>query len=515
VIETVDGLFRACLDDDPERVFVRTPTAEVSYAVAALRIAGTIYELRELGYRPQQRIACYVDETLPLLYFWLACSHLGLAPVPVSPTYSTATLAEIAARVGSRAVFAPSHASAVADAGLVALPPLERSMTASQARQLLDADRHDGDAIYAVLPTSGTTGKPKLVVRSHRAHIHGGHHVFARTTLGPNPRIGLLLSLNHVAAHTVTAAALVHGAPMCVPSEVDTAVSLSELRALDPTHFVATPRVLRSLRSQFDGGRWFGPSLRAITSGGAVVGSELFALIESEGVVAREVYGSSETSLLAATEVDPAQARPGYLRVLPGVTVRLADDGELLARSPGRMNGYFEDEDATRLAFDADFYRTGDFAEILDGEWLRIAGRKRDVFNSASGDNIFPSRIEALVEAIPGVDQVVLVGDQRPFLGALIVVTGDVEPVGDNGVLELEAHAARYAELGERIADLNLGLERPEQVRRIRLFGKRFPAEHYAPAMKGGWRRARAELGRRYVADIDRLYTNGYIVRPS
>src|SRR5439155_19769389 len=116
--------------------------------------------------------------------------------------------------------------------------------------------------------------------------------------------------------------------------------------------------------------------------------------------------------------------RPGIAgRVLDDITVRIADDGEVQVKSDYGMAGYLDADDLTRAAFTDDgFYLTGDLGTIDADGFLQLHGRSRDVFNSAEGSNIFPTRIEEMIEGLPTVRQVILVGDAKPFIVALICI---------------------------------------------------------------------------------------------
>jgi long-chain acyl-CoA synthetase len=350
-----------------------------------------------------------------------------------------------------------------------------------------------------------------LVVRQHK--------VFTRVArvLGdefpPDPadgplRVLLLLALTHGAGQYHMVATLYRAGTLCIPNGIDTAASLAEVRALDPHVLPMGPRVLRSLSEQraSNDTRLFGPSARMLFVGGSASRVELLHQMVAEGIEIGEGYGASEISILAQTR--RGRWKEGTVgEILPDVSLKLAEDGELLARSPGgRMIGYFGDDALTQQAFTPDgYYHTGDYCEIGADGYLRYIGRKHDVFNTFEGANVHPGRIEAMLEALPWVRQVLLIGDQRPFIAALMVLR-DEHSNDPDGYLEERGHPSAYARARAELGRLNEGLESVERVRAVALFGAPFPEQMYRPVGQGKIGRDRRQLGIRYAPYIDAMY---------
>jgi long-chain acyl-CoA synthetase len=275
-------------------------------------------------------------------------------------------------------------------------------------------------------------------------------------------------------------------------------VSLEEAEALAPTYIYLAPRIMRAL---IDGHRarygeaaasvpLCGGRLQWITIGGAMPDEALLAEVEARGIQIVEGYGATEISVLAMTV--RGHRRSGWVgKVVPEIDVRIADDGEVMARSQYRMAGYLDNPELTRESFDdAGYYHTGDLGEI-DGEgFLRIRGRKRDVFNSSEGSNIYPARIEEMLEGLPSIRQAILVGDGRPYLSALVVPDGD----------------ALHGRIASDIAGVNPRLEVFERVRRIAVLDAPFPADVYTPVAQSKVRRDRKKVAERYASVIAKLY---------
>jgi len=171
------------------------------------------------------------------------------------------------------------------------------------------------------------------------------------------------------------------------------------------------------------------------------------------------------------------------------------------------MAGYFEDEALSAAAFDDEgYYHTGDLATIDDEGFLRILGRKRDVFNSAEGSNIYPARIEELLEGLPGVAQAILIGDARAFISALVVVRDP--PAGNELLLAPEQHAAIYDAIGRQIAGVNARLEGFERVRRIAIFSGPFDGALYRAVGQGKIARDRPKVLAQHAELIAALYAD-------
>jgi len=277
---------------------------------------------------------------------------------------------------------------------------------------------------------------------------------------------------------------------------------LADLHALDPTYMVLTPRVLRQLdaASRATGRPLFGPSVDVVLVAGAPVEAELLHRAIAHGASLGEYYAGSEMSLVALTP--RGRWREGFVgKVLPDVDLRIASDGEILVRSPGAMLGYWNDEEATRAAYTDDgFYRTGDLGELNAG-WLRLLGRKRDLFNTFEGSHVCPARIESQLDALPWVRSALLVGDQKPFITALIVVDDEAEPC-----IDPRARPELYRRAQSALRELNGGLEPIEQVARFVLLGRPFGSDILQTVAAGKQKRDRAAAERVYADAIAALY---------
>jgi long-subunit acyl-CoA synthetase (AMP-forming) len=517
--QSIVALFLAAVKAAPTRsLFRQVSGATMPYGEACIRVVVTVKRLAELGLRRGDYMICYTDETLPLALFCLAAAVSGIVPVPLGPVFSTRYLSALVNRVGGHPVFTtPALAPKVNEAGLRCLClDAEETLSLDDAidRVSAAAKKIRCDDVFVVQPTSGSTGEPKLVLRMHRSFTryakYVGHEIRSKDT---PPVFLAVLALTHAFGLHMFTTALSLGSELCIPDAIDTSASLEEVRSLNPSVLPMTPRVLWSFRRQHrvltdgcPGSAMFGPAASVVVLAGGKCDPELLRFVEAEGIDAIEFYGSSEGSLVALTP--RGKRREGYAgKVVADCNVRVDTDGELLVRSSGLMIGYFRDEVATLGAFTEDGYlRTGDLASVSDDGYVRILGRKRDVFNTPEGSNIYPERIETAIEGLPGVRQAMLVGDQRPYLAALVVLDSDIDDPGPDAFSEIECESL-YVDFGARLAQINTVLEPMERVVCFRLLRRPFDKVSYALVGPGKVRRDRRALFSNYASEIALLYS--------
>lgn len=415
-------------------------------------------------------------------------------------------------------------------------------------KRLQDAISPDDPAILYL--TSGATGQPKMGVTSHRA-------ILANLDMGPivlpiNTEDSTLVFLPsaHIAQRIV-----LELVPMRMGTPVWFSESLSrlpsDLKTVRPTVFLAPPRVWERMYSTiqtevrkrpayaqkvFDvalrlgmkaakirqaGGSipiWLRPLLKAAdkavfatvrerlggririaASGAAPLGPQLAEFFAAIGMPLIEGYGLTEAGILCFNPL--GNPRPGSIgKLLPGVEAKLSADGELLIKSPCMFQGYYRDEAATNSVFDQDgWFFTGDIAEVdRDGYWY-ITGRKKELIVSSNGKKIYPSRIENLFKMEPMVNHVLLIGDKRPYVTAVLTLnmpqaqslsaTGNGASTDPSTIVDSEPVKAAVREAVNRV---NGQLADFERIRRFRILDREFSIEHgeLTPTMK--LRRARA-----------------------
>ncbi len=255
-----------------------------------------------------------------------------------------------------------------------------------------------------------------------------------------------------------------------------------------------------------------GGRLRFFVSGGAALSVEVGTFFQIMGIRIVEGYGLTETSPVIAVHRLEDIVLGTVGQPLDNVSVHIADDGEILARGPNIMLGYWNDEQATRETIDAEgWLHTGDIGEFDARGHLRITDRKKNILVSSGGKNIAPQPIEALIQQSPFVDQIMLVGDGREYCTALIVPDMDVvrQWAATAGMGDLpndwvasseELHRAIEADFSKRQRDLS----KYERVRRFRVLAEPFTVDNglMTPTLKV----KRKAVAERYASLIEELY---------
>jgi long-chain acyl-CoA synthetase len=227
----------------------------------------------------------------------------------------------------------------------------------------------------------------------------------------------------------------------------------------------------------------FGGRLRVAVSGAAPLGKDLALFYEVIGMPLIEGYGLTEGGVATLNPIDRPKA--GSIgKVLPGVEVRLAEDGELLLRSPSLLSGYYKDPEGTAEVLRGGWLHTGDIAEIDDEGYIYITSRKKEVIISSSGKNVYPARIEALFKMEPLVNTVVLVGDRLPYVSALFTINPaaaealkGMSDCSDRSSAGIATAGPVLAELRKAVARVNRQLAPFEQIRKFGILNRELSIE--------------------------------------
>jgi long-chain acyl-CoA synthetase len=356
--------------------------------------------------------------------------------------------------------------------------------------------------LCTIVYTSGTTGDPKGAMHSYRTIGQVSYTVAPALGYNEDDDYLVYLPMNHTAEQ---ANALVCGSALGWTLNFGSLETLTDdLLAVRPTVMFAVPRVIEKLRELLDrqpddlDGRERLRSIgldriRILLAGGAPLASEVLSYFAQYGLLIRNGYGMTEGGgICMPWETPPRTDTVGT--PLPGVDIKLADDGEILIRSAGLCLGYYRDPEASAALFDPDgFLFTGDLGEWSDGE-LRIVDRKKDILITRGGKNIAPSPIEHMLKESPYVNQAIVVGDDRPYLVALIEAT----PVSGEGDVDLQAAVQAHVDA------VNARVSKPEQIKRFALLPRALaPTDpELTPTMKV----KRDAFTRRYRELIDELY---------
>jgi long-chain acyl-CoA synthetase len=259
-----------------------------------------------------------------------------------------------------------------------------------------------------------------------------------------------------------------------------------------------------------------GGNVRFVLSGGAPLSADLAAFFIGAGVEILEGYGLTETSpVISLNRLD--KRRIGTVGpLIPGVEVRIAEDGEILSRGPHIMMGYFNNPEATAQAIDKDgWFHTGDIGEIDSDGFLKITDRKKDIIINAYGKNIAPQPLEAMLKSSPYIGTPVLIGDRRKYLSALIVPNfeklereAQALNIPFTSREELVANEQVKALIQNEIDRFNKNLDRQEKIRRFALLSRDFTIEddEITPSLKV----KRKNVDTKYKNVIDGMYVGEF-----
>jgi long-chain acyl-CoA synthetase len=248
----------------------------------------------------------------------------------------------------------------------------------------------------------------------------------------------------------------------------------------------------------------------AIT-GAAPIPRELLEWYQAIGVPLSEIYGMSESS--GPMTWTPARIKPGTVGpAIPGCEVELADDGEVICRGGNVFEGYLNAPDKTAEALQDGWLHTGDIGVLDDDGYLRIVDRKKELIITAGGKNISPANLEAALKTIPLVGQACAIGDQRPFVAALVVLDPEVAPAWAKShdlegltLEELAAHPAVIEEVERGLAEVMAGFNNAERVKKVKVLGTEWlpDSDELTPTSK----LKRRGIHARYAEEIEALYS--------
>jgi len=420
------------------------------------------------------------------------------------------------------------------------------------------------DDVATIIYTSGTTGRPKGVVLTHGNFVAltlNGTLGLAEVCARPDSRTLLFMPLAHVFARYIEV--------LCIPSGAvlghtpDTRNLLADLETFKPTFILAVPRVFEKVYNSAEQKAGAGATLRifrwsakvAITysraletaggpgvvlkaqravadalvhrklraalggkakyaiSGGAPLGERLGHFYRGIGLQVLEGYGLTEST--SATSVN----RPGSVKIgtvgppFPGTSMRIEDDGEISIAGPHIFREYHNNPEATAASLVDGWFHTGDLGSFDDAGNLRITGRLKEIIVTAGGKNVAPAVLEDRLRGHPIVSQVVVVGDARPFIGALVTLDAELLPgwLSAHGLPPMEPAAAAtnpvvLAALDRAVTRANEAVSRAESIRKIHVLPTDFSEAngYLTPSLKV----KRAQVLKDFAAEVDALYVD-------
>jgi long-chain acyl-CoA synthetase len=414
--------------------------------------------------------------------------------------------------------------------------------------------------------TSGTTGRPKGCQLTHSNlvyEIRGAKDCFP-TLLAEGERMLVFLPLAHVLARAITIAAFANKVTLGFTSDIKNLIPT--FAVFKPTLVVSVPRVFEKVyntaeqNARNDGkGRIFdmaantaiewskawsqagdtggaglllrakhalfdrlvygrlraalGGECRGAISGGAPLGARLGHFYRGVGLTIYEGYGLTETSAaITVNRVDDVKVG-SVGKLLPGNSMRLNDDDELLVKGGVVFSGYWQNDEETAAVFSDGWFHTGDLGAFDDDGFLTIIGRKKEIIVTAGGKNVAPAILEDRLRAHPLISQAMAVGDAKPFIAALVTI--DPEAFGgwkerngknaDASVGDLASDPDLIAEIDLAVKEANQAVSKAEAIRKFRILPVDFTEDtgELTPTMKV----KRKVVAEKFASDIDSLYT--------
>ncbi|WP_314247943.1 AMP-dependent synthetase/ligase [Streptomyces kutzneri] len=537
-----------------------------TYAELGAEVRAVGRALLGLGVAAGERVAVLAETRPRWTYTHLGLLAAGAVLVPVYPTAGEEELAWVladseavvvvcddgrqAARVEELRPKLPALRAVVLMDELPALPG-----AAAEPELLARAAAVTPGADASIVYTSGTTGPPKGCRLTH-----GNLGAIQDATLplikgGPGDSTYLYLPLAHMLAQLIQYTTLTEGGELCYfGGRIENV--LAELAEVAPTHLPSVPRlfeklhsVVLSLAESQEGGRErfeaavrvgvlaadgrlpeelraeheaaekslyspvraaFGGRLRWALTGGAPIAPATLDFLRACGISVYEGYGMTESGGVISIN-HPEAVRHGTVgRPIAGCEVRIAEDGEVLARGAMVFPGYHANEAATAEALDPEgWLHTGDLGELDADGYLRITGRKKELIITSAGKNITPTEVEFAVQRSRYVSRAVLIGDRRPYAVALITLDAEeITAWAARETLDLgptpAMHPAVHALVEAAVAEANTTVSRPSRIRAFHILPEDFTPQ--AGTLTPSLKLRRGVVAERYAREIAGLY---------
>ena len=441
--------------------------------------------LMALGVAPGHKVAICSGNRSEWALVDQAVLRIGAVTVPIYPTSGKEDYAYILKHAGVNVCFTSNgeiHAKAAQEGGPQHLFTFERIAGVRHWTDVLDLGSQSelatlrkyeqqvkNDDLATIIYTSGTTGKPKGVMLTHNNIISNLEASISRFPVDSKAKAISFLPLSHIYERMLMYMYMRTGVSIYFQESLE---DLGDrIREVRPDVFTAVPRLLEKIydkiiakgealtgikrwlffwaldlgfRYDVRGKSWWynvqlsiarklifskwiealGGRVRVIASGSAALQERLARVFNAAGVPVMEGYGLTESSpVISVNDLRNDGLRFGTVgRPIPGVQVRIAEDGEILAKGPNIMQGYYKEPELTRETIDADgWLHTGDIGEINSEGFLRITDRKKEIFKTSGGKYVAPQVLENRLKASRFIEQAMVIGENRKFPAALIV----------------------------------------------------------------------------------------------
>ena len=399
-----------------------------------------------------------------------------------------------------------------------------------------------GSDVATLIYTSGSTGTPKGCILTHSNFVELCRNaaVAMKEVVAPGSSTLLFITTAHVFARFISILGVHSGVK--VGHQADTKQLLPALGSFKPTFLLAVPRVFEKVYNSAEqkaaaGGKEkifhkaadvaiahskaldaghvpfglkvqfalfdklvysklrtaMGGNVKYAVSGSAPLGLRLGHFFRSLGVQILEGYGLTETTAPATVNV-VSKFKVGTVgTALPGVGIKIGDDGEVLVKGIDVFGGYWNKPEETAAVFTGEWFHTGDIGSLDENGYLTITGRKKEILVTAGGKNVAPAALEDPIRSNPIVGQVVVVGDQKPFISALVTLDPEMLPVwlnnngeaGDMSLTDAARNPKVIAEVQRAIDTANSRVSRAESIRKFQILDTEFTEDsgHLTPKM--------------------------------
>ena len=416
--------------------------------------------------------------------------------------------------------------------------------------------------VATIIYTSGTTGRPKGCELTHGNFVELSDNALAiiGEIVHEKAKTIMFLPLAHVFARYISVLAMAAGTTVAHTPDIKNL--LGDLQSYEPTFILAVPRVFEKVynsaltkaedggkgaifhraaetaiafsRARQDGRVGLGLKLRHAlfdklvygklraamggqvahaVSGGGPLGERLGHFFQGIGMQVLEGYGLTETTA-PITVNTPSRIKIGSVgKPLPGNSVKIADDGEILAKGVCVMRGYYRREDLTAEAFTDGWFHTGDIGRLDEEGFLWITGRKKEIIVTAGGKNVIPALLEDQIRADALVSQVLVVGDNRPFIGALVTLDQEALPgwlqrhglPAETTLEQAAGNPVVKAAVQDLITAANTSVSQAEAIKSFRIVPADFTeaSGHLTPSMKV----KRAQVMKDFETVIEEMYS--------
>ncbi len=419
-----------------------------------------------------------------------------------------------------------------------------------------------GKDLATLIYTSGSTGVPKGCILTHSNFVELSRNsaTALAEVVAPGASTLLFITTAHVFARFISILAVHAGVK--VGHQADTTQLLPSLGSFKPTFLLAVPRVFEKVYNSAEqkaeaGGKGkifraaadaaiahskaldeghvpfglkvkfalfdrlvysklktaMGGNVKYAVSGSAPLGTRLGHFFRSLDVRILEGYGLTETTAPATVNV-PDRFKIGTVGpALPGVGLKIAEDGEILVKGIDVFQGYWNKPEETAEAFDGEWFKTGDVGALDDEGYLTITGRKKELIATAGGKKVAPALLEDPIRANPIISQVVVVGEGKPFISALVTLDEEMLPVwlnnnGEDGGMSIDDAAVNpkvLAEVQKAVDAANTRVSRAESIRKFSILSAQFTeaSGHLTPKMSI----KRGPIVEDYADAIDSMYS--------